>query len=303
MGQCTRCWERMAGCRITSWTQTRTQAHGSIFLGEQILFLSCFRRRKLNWGHSDLHGADMSGEHMYGMPPPFNSMAPAYPQVTTQMPSQVPPPAPALLTSPYAQPFDNSLPANHMPPSGNVDSLSPAFSTGYSPAMLALNNPNATTDSSPYSFWSGSITQSSPSNSGMPSYHQSLHQGPPNIVNAPTHASSTSPYSFGNPSLPRQSSDSPAMAGLNIMRTKGNSPLTPAPAGMASLGAIPTTYSSIMPAPLIPTGTPLADHPEKNKKRACEACNHSKVKCDFQIPCGKSELSVTSWSTLNLCAF
>lgn len=228
-------------------------------------------------------------------------MAPAYSQVTTQMPPQVPPSAPAMLTSPYPQPFDNSLPASRIPSSGKVDSLSPAFNTGYSPAILALNNPNATTDSSPYSFWSGSNAQSSPSNSGMPSYHQSLHQGPPNIADATTQASSTSPYSFHDPSLPRQSSDSPAMAGLDIMRTKGNSPLTPAPAGLASLGAIPTTYSSVMPAPLIPTGTPLADQPEKIKKRACEACNHSKVKCDFQIPCGKSELSVTLRSALNVC--
>lgn len=213
-------------------------------------------------------------------------MAPSYSQMASQLSGHLPP-APTMIASPYAQPFEGSLGHNQMTSTANVDNLMSAFSTGYSPAMLNPNASNATTDSSPLSFWSGSNTQSPPSNSGMPVYQHPMHQGASNTANAPMLSSSTSPYSFDDPSLPRQSSDSPALAGLDIMRTKGNSPLAPAPVGMTSLGAIPTTYSSIMPAPLVPTGTPLADQVEKTKKRACESCNHSKVKCDFQIPCGK----------------
>jgi hypothetical protein len=227
------------------------------------------------------------------MPQPFNTMAPSYSQIATQLPAQLPPPPTSMIASPYAQPFDGSLAVQQMSSTGNADNLlSSAFSTGYSPAMMTMQAPNAsnaTADSSPYSFWSGSNTQSSPSNSGQPGYQQPMHRG---ASGGPILSSSTSPYSFNDPTLPRQSSDSPALAGLDIMHTKGNSPLAPAPAGMTSLGAIPTTYSSIMPAPLVPTGTPLADQVEKIKKRACESCNHSKVKCDFQIPCGKSRLQL-----------
>lgn len=226
------------------------------------------------------------------MPQPFNTMAPSYSQIAPQLPAQFPPPPTSMIAS-YAQPFDSSLGVNHMSSTANGDNLlSSAFSTGYSPAMMTMQNANAsstTADSSPFSFWSGSNTQSSPSISGQPGYQQPIHRG---ASGGSILSSSTSPYSFDDPTLPRQSSDSPALAGLDIMHTKGNSPLAPAPAGMTSLAAIPTTYSSIMPAPLVPTGTPLADHVEKIKKRACESCNHSKVKCDFQIPCGKSRFLI-----------
>ncbi|KAJ9106252.1 hypothetical protein QFC21_001397 [Naganishia friedmannii] len=140
---------------------------------------------------------------------------------------------------------------------------------------------------SPQLFWSESPQQSSPLYPGMPVYSHIAHHNISNSFVGANAYGSSSPYSLPDPARLVQTSESPSGIGRNSMMRNGSSPLAPSPAGMMHPGPLPTAYSSVMPAPLVPTGTPLVDRVEKVKKRACEACNQSKVKCDFEIPCGK----------------
>jgi hypothetical protein len=221
----------------------------------------------------------------YMMPQQYNAMVPQQSQIPLQMAQQqtsVPP-------QQYTQQYNNAFAINNMAASASGDSYMPGFNTSYSPGVVTLQNvlPSSTSTSSPYSFWSGSTPQSSPLRHAMPTYPPPIPAAIAATPSNPLLSSSTSPYDFAESAFPRYHSGSPATAGVDISRNKGTSPLAPAPAGMPSMGAIPTTYSSVMPAPLVPTGTPIADKVEKVKKRACESCNQSKVKCDFGTPCGK----------------
>ncbi|KAJ9124035.1 hypothetical protein QFC22_000828 [Naganishia vaughanmartiniae] len=174
--------------------------------------------------------------------------------------------------------------------SGNPQSSMQGHYASFSPAagpVHAAHMMNNVLEPSPQIFWSESPQHSSPIYPGMPVYSQAgQHNMKNNYVSANTYGSS-SPFSLADPARLGQTSESPVAIGRNIMMRNGSSPLAPSPGGMTHPGPLPTAYSSVMPAPLIPTGTPLVDRIEKVKKRACEACNQSKVKCDFEVPCGK----------------
>lgn len=208
-------------------------------------------------------------------------MAPLHLEIPQQH-SLVPPPQ-------HSQSYSNPYSANNMSAPVPGELYLSGLPTSYSPGMMTMQNvlPASTSTSSPYSFWSGSTPQSSPLRHAIPTYAQPAPETLAVASSNPVMTSSTSPYEFTESAFPRYSSDSPATAGIDTTRRNGHSPLAPPPAGMPTLGQIPTTYSSVMPAPLVPTGTPVADKVEKVKKRACESCNQSKVKCDFGTPCGK----------------
>lgn len=191
-----------------------------------------------------------------------------------------------------------SLPAHYINQPGAFEdpSLSsnpplsvPGHHTSFSPAVRPVHGAhmmNNTLDPSPQMFWSESPQQSSPLYAGMPVYSQTAQHNPNNnFVGAHTYGSS-SPYSLADSARLVQNSESPVAVGRNSIVRNGSSPLAPSPAGVVHPGPLPTAYSSVMPAPLVPTGTPLIERLEKVKKRACEACNLSKVKCDFGVPCG-----------------
>lgn len=180
----------------------------------------------------------------------------------------------AAFPSVLAQPPATIPPAVLQPDSTTVASLSLGIPSGTRPEMINAYE----TSPSPYAYYptfapyaATSTNRTSPSNES--SHISSGHEG-------------VSPADSG---AGGSSGTGPSSSPLSIGFSQPNAFYLPGPSvpGGGGGGAGPAGFDGSWQSTTILPGSSTLSSMPRPKKRACEQCNLSKVKCDFQSPCQK----------------